>query len=186
MPIWPGGSLAMPDNTLLPRLFLLVASAAALAAAPDPNRGLYAIWTGEDATLGQLPFIKGGQVLAQWKTVEPREGQYDFSSVDRQFEALAQRGQGATIQINGNEHPGYLFAKVPYIAKKLSVQVRDSSGTLAYWHPAYIKAYIAMLHACAAHLKQARYRAAVLGVRLNFNALGTEHTAVAAEDRDPS
>jgi hypothetical protein len=187
MQIWRGASAAMPDNTLVPRLFLVIAfAAAALAAPPDPNRGLYAIWTGEDATLGQLPFIKGGQVLVQWKTVEPREGQYDFSSVDRQFEALGQRGQGATIQINGNEHPDYLFAKVPYIAKKLSVQVRDSRGTLAYWHPAYIKAYMAMLHACAAHLKQARYRAAVLGVRLNFNALGTEHTAVAAEDRDPS
>ena len=43
-----------------------------------------------------------------------------------------------------------------------------------------------MLHAYAQHLKQAPYRASVLGVRLNFNALGTEHTTVLPEDRDPA
>ena len=71
-------------------------------------------------------------------------------------------------------------------SKKLSVQVRDTRGTLAYWHPAYVKAYFAVLHAYAEHLKHAPYRANVLGVRLNFNALGTEHTAVRPEDQDPS
>ena len=164
----------------------IVLSAAALAAAPDPNRGLYAIWIGQNAELGELPFIKGGQVLSQWSDVEPAEGRYDFSDMDQQFAALHKKGRAATVQINGNHHPDFLFAKVPYTAKKLSVQEQDRRGTLAYWHPAYVKAYLAMVHAYAQHLKQAPYRASVLGVRLNFNALGTEHTAVAAEDRDPA
>src|SRR5581483_1770023 len=169
-----------------PRLLITVLLAsAAFAVQPDPNRGLYAIWTGQDSKLLELPFITGGQVLAQWQDVEPAEGHYDFSSIDGQFEALARLGRASTVQINGNSHPEWLFSKVPYTGKKLSVQVRDKRGTLAYWHPAYVKAYLAMLHAYADHLKHAPYRAGVLGVRLNFNALGTEHTAVPAQDRDP-
>ena len=161
-------------------LTVLMLAATAMAAEPDPNRGLYAIWA-NDPKLATLPFIKGGQAIAQWKDVEPAEGRYDFSSIDRQFQS-----RPATVQINGNLHPEFLFAKVPHLSKKLSVQVRDARGTLAYWHPAYVKAYLAMLHAYAEHLKHAPYRANVLGVRLNFNALGTEHTAVPPEDRDPS
>jgi hypothetical protein len=159
-------------------LIALMLAAAAMAAGPDPNRGLYAIWA-QDPRLVELPFITGSQAIAQWQDVEPAEGRYDFSSIDRQFQA-----RPATVQINGNLHPEYLFAKAPYLSKKLSIQVRDKRGTLAYWHPAYVKAYLAMLHAYAEHLKHAPYRAHVLGVRLNFNALGTEHTTVPPEDRD--
>jgi hypothetical protein len=173
MRTWRGALAGVPDNSHVPRTLLFFALASvALAAAPDPNRGLYAIWA-NNPELAELPFIQGGQVISQWKAVEPAEGRYDFTAIDQQFEALHKRGSVATIQINGNEHPAFLFKKVTYTAKKLSVQVRDEQGTLAYWHPAYIKAYLAMLHAYAVHLKQARYRAAVLGVRLNFNALGT-------------
>jgi hypothetical protein len=170
----------------MPFFIALFVATVAFAAQPDPNRGLYAIWTGQDTKLVELPFIKGGQVLAQWQDVEPAEGHYDFSAIDRQFEALGRMGRGSTVQINGNQHPEFLFTRVPYLPQKLSVQVRDAQGTLQYWHPAYVKSYLAMLHAYAQHLKRAPYRAAVLGVRLNFNALGTEHTAVPADDRDPA
>ena len=51
---------------------VITLTAAAMAVPPDPNRGLYAIWA-QDPKLAELPFIKGGQVLAQWKDVEPEE-----------------------------------------------------------------------------------------------------------------
>jgi len=154
-------------------------------AVPDPNRGVYAIWTTGRAK-ADLPFIKGGQVHLMWSAVEPAEGRYDFSDFDRQIEAIHKQGRVATVQLNGNEHPGYLFQKVPHSAKILSNQIRDKQGTLQYWHPAYIKAYTDLLAAYAKHVKASPYRAAVLGIRMNFNALGTEHTDIPAAERDPA
>ncbi|MCL4401400.1 MAG: beta-galactosidase [Acidobacteria bacterium] len=151
--------------------------------APDPNRGLFAIWI-NDPKVADLPFIKGGQVVVQWQDLEPAEGHYDFSKLDEQLAAMRKLGRAATVQVNGNLHPAYLFGKVPYIGKKLSIQVRDRQGTLAYWHPNYVQAYTALIAAYGRHLKASPYRSSVLGVRLNFNALGTEHVEIPVADRD--
>jgi hypothetical protein len=177
--MWPWrGSTARRS---LPAILVV---AAVCAAAPDPNRGLYAIWA-KDPALGELPFIRGGQVHTLWKTVAPAPGRYDFSDIDRQLAALHRAGRVATVQLNGNQHPDFLFQRVPHTAKRLSVQVGDRQGTLQYWHPDYIRAYLDLIAAYGRHLKESPYRSAVLGVRLNFNALGTEHTAIPPEDRGP-
>ena len=67
---------------------------------------------------------------------------------------------------------------MPVLPEPLSVQVRDPQGTLMYWHPLFEQAYANFLRAYAAFLKQSPYRASLLGVRQNFNALGTEHRRV--------
>jgi hypothetical protein len=151
---------------------------------PDPNRGIYAIWT--NGKIPGLPFIKGGQVHVQWRTVEPAEGRYDFSDMDRQLEAVHKLGRVASVQLNGNEHPDFLFERVPYHKQKLSNQIRDTQGTLAYWHPYYVQSYTNLLAAYAKHLKESPFRSAVLGVRMNFNGLGTEHLDIPPAERDPS
>ena len=168
-------------------LGLLLLGCAWLRAAepvPDARRGVYAVWLapGQDAA---DPFVRGGQAVAQWRDVEPREGQYDFSLLDRQLEAMEKRRRAATVQINGNLHPEWMFSRVPYIEKKLSPQVRDARGTLAYWHPVYRQAYRRMIQAYGQHLRSSPLRDTVLGVRLNFNALGTEHLEVPEGDRAP-
>ena len=43
-----------------------------------------------------------------------------------------------------------------------------------------------MVRAFGAHLRSSPLREAVLGVRLNFNALGTEHLDVPEPERAPS
>ena len=55
-----------------------------------------------------------------------------------------------------------------------------------YWHPAHLQAYTDFLAAYGQHLAESPYRSAVLGVRLNFNAFGTEHTHLKPADRDPA
>lgn len=150
---------------------------------PDPNRGLYAIWAKPEAL--DLPFIKGGQVVVQWRDLQSDEGKYDFSPLDAKLEALHRAGRVGTVQVNGNQHPAFLFKTVPCHPKRLSIQVSDKQGTLQYWHPAYVKAYCDFLAAYAEHLKRSPFRSAILGVRLNFNAIGTEHSNPDAADRDP-
>jgi hypothetical protein len=159
---------------------LLVGAALALFCSPVladrvPGSGLYAIWYGRNTDLLKLPFLSGGQAVTQWRMVEPEEGRFDFSSIDRQLAPLHERGLKATVQINGNRKPLYLFSKVPYHPDKLSHQVADKQGTLMFWHPAHAAAHQRLIRAVGTYLKTSRYREAVLGVRLNFNAFGTEH-----------
>lgn len=168
------------------RVFLPGALAAAvLAAQPQhPGAGLFVIWynSEKDASLFfRQPYLKGGQVVLQWADVEPAPGRYDFSSLDRELAAIRKLGWRATVQINGNRKPAWLFETVPSVPAKLSPQVRNSEGTLMYWHPNHRGAYVAMIEALGRRLRDSPDRAAILGLRMNFNAFGTEHLTVPKE-----
>ncbi len=177
----------MRYSTLL--LTLLAASSGSVASgdtpnerAPDPNRGLYAIWAKPQQQ--NLPFLKGGQICLQWKEVQPGPDRYDFSKLDAALVELHAARRPATVQINGNRRPAFLFQQVPYHPEKLSVQVGDKQGTLMFWHPAHMQAYLGLIEAYGRHLRHSPYKDAVLGVRLNFNSIGTEHLHVEAANRD--
>ena len=142
--------------------------------APHPDRGVYAIWyqNGREKFL-DLPYIKGGQIYCQWAQVEPKEGQYDWSIMDKQLKLLHDRNMKGTWQINGNLKPDWMFEKIPYFPKRLG-QVENKQGTLMYWHPDFIAAYKRFLRAQADYIRQSPYRDAVLAVRMNFAAIGNE------------
>ncbi|MBC8872824.1 MAG: beta-galactosidase [Planctomycetes bacterium] len=127
----------------------------------------------------------GGQIVLQWRDVEPAEGRYDFSQIDRMLADLEGRGLSTTIQINGNRKPDWLFQKVPYVKERLSHQVASRQGTLMYWHDTHRDAYCVTLRALGDHLSRSTHRETILGLRMNFNAFGTEHTSVPAEYRSP-
>lgn len=169
------------------RTFLGSSIPALLPAAPaarDKRAGVYCIWydrePNREAMLSQ-PYLKGGQIVLQWADVEPRRGQYDFSAVERQLAEIARRGWFTTIQINGNQKPAWLFEVVPYLPQQLSIQIKDKQGTLMYWHPNHRDAYLGMLQAFSRFIKNSRYPQSILGLRMNFDALGTEHSAIPKE-----
>lgn len=151
-------------------------------------RGFYVLW-GEHARdadqLLALPFVRGGQVVVQWGEIEPASGQYDFTKLDAQLQAIATHKVWTTVQVNGNVKPAWLFDTVPSVPQKIDIQVRDPRGTLLFWAPSFQKAHLAMIAAVADHLRASPYRDRLLGVRLNFNAVGTEKTGVPAELRAP-
>src|SRR5271157_4655508 len=76
-------------------------------AVPDPNRGLYAIWTKPEIS-DHLPFIKGGQVVLQWEQVQPAADRYDFSILREQLETIGKLGRVTTVQLNANRQPAFL------------------------------------------------------------------------------
>jgi hypothetical protein len=55
-------------------------------------------------------------------------------------------------------------------------QVQDSLGTLMYWHPVFLKSYLNFITAYADFLKSSPYKDNVVGVRQNWNSIGTEMT----------
>ncbi len=180
-------------NRTLAFLSLALSPWVAVSAAPAPRtvdrlqteaRGFFLLWAQDRSDADQifdLPFIRGGQVVLQWADVEPAPGRYDFSKLDEGLARFAARRQWATLQINGNKKPAWLFDQVPHIAEKLSEQIKDPAGTLMFWHPRFQDAHLGMLTALARHLGTSPQRGALLGLRLNFNALGTEHLRVPAE-----
>jgi len=189
-------------NTLYARLIAGIAAFGLLpfpiaGAAPKPRtvdrlqteaRGFYLLWSKgrpEAEQILALPFMRGGQIVQQWAEVEPTPGRYDFSGVDAGLARFAARGQRATLQVNGNLKPLWLFDQVPHVATKLSVQVRDAGGTLMFWHPRFQEAHLAMLAALARHVQTSPHHGAMLGLRLNFNAIGTEHLHVPPEFVSP-
>jgi hypothetical protein len=137
------------------------------------NSGIYAIWYG-DESIFNLPTVIGGQVVVQWRDIESSRRVYDFSVINAKILELRTLGKVATLQVNGNRKPDYLFDEVPWVTEKLSHQVQDPKGSLMYWHSAYISAYKDLLKALGEYLND--NGTLFLGIRLNFNSFGTEHS----------
>lgn len=173
--LWAGQLLAGPATRTVDRL-------------QTEARGMYLLWAenrADQEELLQLPFVRGGQVTIQWADVERKPGVYDFAEIDRKIAWLAERGKWMTVQVNGNRKPAWLFSQVPHIPQKLHHQVQDAAGTLMFWHPRFEAAHLAMLRALAAHLRANPHRDRLLGIRLNFNAVGTEQLEVPEALRNP-
>ena len=148
--------------------------------APDAHRGLYAIWARPEIS-DALPFIKGDQVRLQWSEVETAPGRYDFSTLRAQLERVAKLGRSTTVQLNANRHPEFLFRMVPWY--KGALKRGETDKLLQYWHPAYIEDYTKLIAAFAREVKSSPYRDRVVGVRLNYNAIGTEFMIVRPEEQ---
>jgi len=157
----------------------------------NPNRenaaGLYALWYQKRPNPEQYlqqPYIIGGQMVYQWKDLEPEKGKYDFSKMAQELDKYSKMNIYTTIQINGNTKPDWLFNEVPYHTKKFSVQVRDKKGSVMYWHPTHKKAYINLLKAFAEFVRNNKNGKYLVGIRQNFNGVGTEHLHIPEADRD--
>lgn len=147
-----------------------------------PDSGIHAIWSGRYPDVVKLPFVRGGQVVVQWRDVNPQPGVFDFSKLERKLKALDRTGRKGTVQINGNRKPAWLFEQVPYHPKALHPQVSDKKGTLMYWHPRYVKAHTELVTAYASFVGKTPYKNAILGIRMNFNSIGTEILRVPPEN----
>lgn len=140
----------------------------------DPDAGIYGIWYGNNPTVLSSPYLRGGQVVVQWKDCEPQEGQYDFSELLGRLADLCENGHAANVQVNGSEHPDYLFNKVPYLPYKVHQEVGDAKGSLMYWHPAYVSAHLKLISAYADAVKASPHADCITGIRQNFLCFGTE------------
>ncbi len=149
--------------------------------------GLYALWYQNTANAEQYlkqPYIIGGQMVYQWKDLEPEKGKYDFSKMAKELDKYSKMKIYTTIQINGNLKPDWLFNEVPCHTQKFSVQVRDKKGSLMYWHPTHKQAYINLLKAFAEFVSNNKNGKYLVGIRQNFNGVGTEHLRIPEENRD--
>jgi hypothetical protein len=130
--------------------------------------------------------LKQSRENAQWGKIEKLRGEYDFSMMDEALAEIQNMGKRAIIKLNANIKPDWLFDCVPYHRKKLSGAMDDKKGTLMYWHPNFIEAHEKLLIAFGEHLRDSPYKSLIAGVRMNLNAIGTEHTLVSGSARQLS
>lgn len=140
----------------------------------DNPEGMYAIWIGKDGHLLNQPYLKGGQIVLQWADIEKGPGVYDWSIMDNWMKRYYDLNIYATLQVNGNNKPKWMFGQIPYYPGKLSQQVKDDY-TLMFWHPRFKQAYLDLIKAWAEHLRHSPYLRNIIGVRMNLNPYGTEH-----------
>eukprot|EP01043_Picozoa_sp_COSAG02_P008582 COSAG02_NODE_277_length_25939_cov_108.963971_9_plen_638_part_00 len=175
---------------------------------PGEGEGrIFGVWYSADSNVAQLPYLSGGQAVVQWADVQDKPDVFNFSSLDAAVaEAIgalpAARHPRFTIQVNGNNHPRFLFNKVPFIPSDNSWSAENKdpcpdgltpappAGTkscvLQFWHPYFVDQYTKMVQALASHLANVDYAPKLLGVRQNFDAVGTEGTGIPFDKRNSS
>jgi hypothetical protein len=176
--------------TVISILFLTNFAYAKVEDSLHPNKGIAMIWYGDQNKLdSRNGIVTVGQIFFMWRWFEPTKDNYDFESLDRQLEAIHNKGMKTTIQINGNRHPDYIFQIVPFLdGVALPTQYNHTSeigyGPPMYWHPTYKERYKKMIDTLAYHIKKSPWKDAVLGIRQSYNAVGTEHHYIPPEYRE--
>jgi hypothetical protein len=152
-----------------------------------PDKGVAMIWYGDQDNINDRDgIVTVGQIFYMWRSFEPAEGDYQFEDLEKQLQEMSRKGMKATIQINGNVHPDYIYKSVPCLK---GVQILGTSdhttgwGAPMYWNKIYKEKYSAMIHALADYLRKSEYKDVVLAIRQSYNAVGTEHHNIPEEYR---
>ncbi len=143
----------------------------------SPDRGIYVLGDSTAREYDDLEFLKGGKIAYQWQDLNPGENEYNWQPIDEELKNYARKGQKATIQVYGSDKPEWLFDKVAWLPVTKMVQVNDKA-ILQYWDPVFIDYHKAFIKALAEHLKSSPLKDSILGVRQNFNAIGSEYLKV--------
>jgi len=140
--------------------------------------GCYLIW-GDRNLLKTCDFLKGGQIMVQWRDIAPARGEFDWSKLDEGLRFFAEIGRPITVQVNANKKPDWLWDFV--------ANCGDNRGAIPqYWDPRYLVIQKELIAAFADHLKASPHLRLVLCVRASPNAIGTEHMWVPIANRSPS
>lgn len=135
----------------------------------NPFQGIFQ-FTGQANTKNAgNPAISGADLQWSWAQIEPVEGQYDWTKVDRDIRAWISNGKSVILRfsaagnknwsgtVNGSYTPGWLFDRygVP--------RVTEIDGTIfpLYWNPTYLQKLADFVHTAAARYDTNPYVAAV-------------------------
>jgi hypothetical protein len=150
---------------------------------PSQNKGLYVGWHSGEPEVRNLSYVSGGeQIMLEWYALNPEEVTFDFRILDSLLQNIYKKEFKTTIQANNNHMQSWIFDKTPYYPGRFSLQKSwHEKVSPMNWHPVYTKAYTDFSQVRATHLKNSAYRSAGLGIRQNFNALGTEFQIITEE-----
>ena len=100
------------------------------------------------------PYEKYVQLSLEWADVQPQSAQqYTFSSLTRQLQRLeaagaASAGLRAIVKLQSDQKPAWIYEQIPSTGQVWSAENWDNR-TAMYWHPTYIRSYLALVAAFA-------------------------------------
>lgn len=123
----------------------------------------------------ERPDIEGAQIVYNWRGLEPSEGQYDFSAIERDLELTAGLGKKLFVQIQdrffspeARNLPDYILSEakyggglVPQLDNPGEAKPQQYGWAPMHWNEAVRTRYQALLKALAA-----RFDGKVYGVNL--------------------
>ena len=150
----------------------LLATSSGVAAASTPTPGIYEVW-GSTKDVAHRSYVQGGQVVVQWKDVEPHRGTFDWSSLYSQLDAYHSMGKNATVQINSTTaKPAWVWNLVGRCGTVHGQAVPQ------YWDPLYLTLQQELVDGLATAIRNYSSPGTVTLVRANPNAIGTELTVL--------
>ncbi|WP_375451862.1 hypothetical protein [uncultured Devosia sp.] len=128
-------------------------------------------------TILERPDIEGAQVVYNWKLLEPSQGAYDFSAIERDLALTDALGKKLFVQVQdrffspeARNIPAYLLEDARYgggLVQQIEEGKTEGYGwTTMQWLPAVRKRYQALLSALAA-----RFDGKIYGVNLPETAI---------------
>ncbi|MCX7011615.1 MAG: hypothetical protein NTW86_03445 [Candidatus Sumerlaeota bacterium] len=96
--------------------------------------GVWGIWGGEKVSREGRPWFKGVVVTTNWVSVEPQDGQYDWSSLDEKARQVAGNGLYMMVLVyHGDKCPAWIYESggVPKV-------ITDATNKKNSVHPYYI------------------------------------------------
>ena len=143
-----------------------------MAATATP--GIFQVW-GKTADVASRPYVHGGQIVLEWKDVEPSRGTFDWSSLVSQLNAYHAMGKTATVQINSTDaKPAWVWN---LIARCGTVH---GQAVPQYWDPLYETLQQELVNGLAVAIRAYPHLDTVALVRANPNAIGTELTMLSS------
>lgn len=118
--------------------------------------GIWSIWGGENY---QRPWLKGSVIALSWKNVEPKDGQFNFSSLDRAITKVCSTGQRYLVKVYVEDCPEWLYEKgvpkvlIDYSGRRNGIQESWQPTTFPYYLDAtYKKHLVRMWDAIQKHI----------------------------------
>ena len=146
---------------------LLLPTSSALAARP----GIYEVW-GSRSDVAKRSYIRGGQIVLDWSSVEPSRGHFDWAGLIAELNAYHAMHKPATVQINSTTKPAWVWNLVARCG------TTQGQAIPQYWDPLYLTLQKELIGSLAHTLKAYPHRGTIALVRASPNAIGTELSLV--------
>lgn len=135
--------------------------------------GVYMVWE-KTNTPFENPYVKAGQVVLDWNTIEPSRGNFNFASLNNALNRFSTGDKPFVLQINSSQKPAWIYNQPGISQVGTYSNGRFTWDIPRYWEPLYMTLLGEALEALANHVRNHPKRSYVLGVRATPNLIGNE------------
>jgi len=121
-----------------------------------------------------MDYVRGGQVVLDWATIEPSRGVFNFSSATSQIANYVNGGKPLVLQINSSTKPSWIYNQGSIVQVGTYTRGSTTWDIPYYWNPLYLTLMQEMLEAVAQYVRTSPYRNSILGMRATPNLIGNE------------